>query len=416
MDLIKALSLRCEELIQEVLRIMSNDSRYEVISDGDNYIFCVPNTKNITPFLYVSHMDTVRTATTEIDIKQSGNAIYNAGGILGGDDRCGVYILLRLKDEMEHPPFLLFTNYEECGHMGVSEFVKSGYLDDHIGLINAFFEWDRRGISEYVTYNDNEKAFDSRMLELGLEKKCGSYSDIKTLSNKYLVASANLAAGYFNQHTASEYVITWGVELAISIGKTLTKFFGDRKYTCSAPKPVATYTYAKRTTHKNTMYGTCKECKKTQVWIEGEDLCYSCYTDRYGSEFKSALRPHLCVNCKRFFKEVNEDGLCFGCVPEEEEREYDYGSIFKTKTETKQCKLCGYYFNTLNSSDMCDWCEDGIVSAQELRCGVCDCEIDDGGHRAVGTEDGEEYILCSQCYDFGKSFGIIESIEEEEND
>ena len=95
-----------------------------------------------------------------------------------------------------------------------------------------------------------------------------------------------------------------------------------------------------------------------------------------------AIRSYYGVNCKRFFKEVNDDGLCFGCVPEEDEREYDYGSIFKTKTETKQCKLCGYYFNTLNSSDMCDWCEDGIVSAQELRCGVCDCEIGDGGHRA----------------------------------
>lgn len=175
-----------------------------VETDRNNYIYA-PG-ENAT--CLVAHLDTCRNAMDEpVVLTKSRNVIRNIKGILGADDRAGIYGILEVIRHCKASdiplPSVIFTNYEERGGAGVREFIKSQLFKPE--GINLFIELDRKGCNEYVFYSHMlPKKVKDYVESFGFQENRGSYSDIADLTNEYEIPSVNLSVGYYQQHSAME--------------------------------------------------------------------------------------------------------------------------------------------------------------------------------------------------------------------
>ena len=177
----------------------------EVITDDINYVYV----KNESPLMLVAHIDTVRHGT-KVDIKINDNMISNSRGILGADDRAGVYMLLNVYSYVKEVggivPQFLFTNFEESFGVGVSQFIKHGHLNKE--NVKFFIEADRLGRDQYVNYHYLPDPLAKFIESFGYRHAHGSYSDIHNLTATYKIPSVNISVGYYFQHTPSE-ILNW---------------------------------------------------------------------------------------------------------------------------------------------------------------------------------------------------------------
>ena len=91
------------------------------------------------PVLLVAHLDTVhQQPVRQICKTGNGNILMSPQGI-GGDDRCGVYALVKVHRTAEKKPWLLFTCDEEIGGVGARKFCehhKKGKLPKELDGLN----------------------------------------------------------------------------------------------------------------------------------------------------------------------------------------------------------------------------------------------------------------------------------------
>jgi len=169
----------------------------------------------------VSHIDTVRDrqssgARSSVDaekpvaLRQNRNVLTNANGILGADDRAGVFACLDLvrrayRDKLPMPS-VMFFNGEESGGLGVKVFLRTeAFKREDKGCTKLFVEMDRLGATEWVTYGATlPRPVIDYVESFGFKSGHGSYSDIADLQEEYLIPSVNLSIGYYGQHTQSE--------------------------------------------------------------------------------------------------------------------------------------------------------------------------------------------------------------------
>ena len=160
--------------------------------------------KGTIPIMLVAHMDTVH-KEPPIIIKTQKGKISSPQGI-GGDDRCGVYIILEILKELDC--HVLFTEDEECGGIGARKFAKSDLAKELNGTINYCIEIDRRGKTDAVFYDCANDDFIDFVLEdeyWGL--KTGSYTDICEIAPALDCSAVNFSSGYYKPHTLEEYVV-----------------------------------------------------------------------------------------------------------------------------------------------------------------------------------------------------------------
>lgn len=176
------------------------------------------------PITIVAHMDTVRDGYSGLGRKPyakghdlpvglilNRNIITNAHGVLGADDRAGVFgcleLVRRCKKAKVALPSVILTNGEESGGIGVSTFVESAIFTKKGGdkTTKLFVEMDRQGSNEYVTYGSTLPLSVERYVEsFGFNEDHGSYSDIADLQEEYLIPAVNVSIGYYKQHTSNE--------------------------------------------------------------------------------------------------------------------------------------------------------------------------------------------------------------------
>ena len=168
------------------------------------------------PVLLVAHMDTVHKEVVK-KIKHKGSIIYSPQGI-GGDDRCGVFIILKLIKFFNCS--VLFCEDEEIGCVGAKKFLNS---IDYTSLdINFIIEFDRRGSNDCVFYDCDNNEFEDFILSTGFWKThWGSCSDISYLAPAIGCAAVNLSCGYHDEHTLDEYIDTEQVLTVIEEAKKL---------------------------------------------------------------------------------------------------------------------------------------------------------------------------------------------------
>lgn len=202
---------------------------YAVIT-GDGYVYA----RGTLPVLVTAHMDTVHKELVDnvtVSIEQHRTRIYSKQGI-GGDDRCGIYMILKLL-ERGLRPYVLFCEDEEIGGVGSAKFVKSEHIKE-LNNLHYLVELDRANSNDAVYYDCGNKEFMNWVEKVtGYEEDYGSFSDISHLSPACDVASVNLSCGYYNAHTLNEYVIfeemLHTIDVVESMLKTESKQFKYEK-------------------------------------------------------------------------------------------------------------------------------------------------------------------------------------------
>ena len=177
---------------------------------GDGYIYCHGG----IPVLLTAHMDTVhnnliRDFYEDIQTDKNGNVTHKIASPqgIGGDDRCGIYIIMEIL-KRGYLPDVLFCEDEEIGCIGAGKFCKTDWIDE-VGKTDKFIvELDRAHKDDLVFYsNANQDWINWVIKETGWKKNWGSCSDICTLSPMSGISSVNLSCGYYEAHTLDEYVI-----------------------------------------------------------------------------------------------------------------------------------------------------------------------------------------------------------------
>lgn len=182
--------------------------------EGDGYAFY----EGTFPVLLTAHMDTVHknlpgkiyyTKTKDEKIEA-----WSPNGI-GGDDRCGVYMILKLMKQLDCS--VLFCEDEEIGSVGAGKFIKTDLckrLKDE-KKFKYIIELDRANSNDAVFYDDDNDEFHDFVTKEFWKESFGSWSDICELSPALEISSVNLSCGYYHQHTKNEYVILEEMEKAI---------------------------------------------------------------------------------------------------------------------------------------------------------------------------------------------------------
>lgn len=152
------------------------------------------------PVLLAAHLDTVHHALPEtICYSADGTVMMSPQGI-GGDDRAGVYMILRLIQRVHC--HVLFCEDEETGGHGARAFTKSGIKPD----VNYIVELDRTGSNDAVFYQCRNRQFERHINSFGFQTAFGSFSDISILAPHLNLAAVNLSTGYYHAHQPGEYV------------------------------------------------------------------------------------------------------------------------------------------------------------------------------------------------------------------
>lgn len=192
-----------KELKNFLVSKLKEEGYQEIVSE-DGFLYA----KGTEPVLLTAHLDTVhkkRIKTFYEAIDSEGvRTVYSPEGI-GGDDRCGVFMILQLIKE--HKCSVLFCEDEEVGGVGSDKFIKTKFLED-LKELNYMIELDRKGKKDAVFYFcDNDEFLEFVTENTGYKEDWGSFSDISVLAPVAGIAAVNLSCGYYNAHTTSEYVV-----------------------------------------------------------------------------------------------------------------------------------------------------------------------------------------------------------------
>ena len=202
---------------EQLFSILTSNFGKKAIAKEGSYILV----KGAAPILLVAHLDTVhKEGVREVCIDVEHRVMMSPQGI-GGDDRCGVYGLLKVYNESPVYPWLLFTCDEEVGCIGARDFTRdyvNGLLPECSGLSQVKFivEIDRQGEKDAVYYDCANEDFEDFVTSYGFVTTPGLYSDISEIAPTLGIAAVNLSSGYYKANTTSEYImldhLEWTIE------------------------------------------------------------------------------------------------------------------------------------------------------------------------------------------------------------
>lgn len=186
-------------LLSMIPEILQGEFTYPDILTTNSYIYAPGD----IPVMLIAHLDTVhKDPVKEIYYSADSTRLLSPQGI-GGDDRCGVYIIMRLLI-LGHRPHILFTTDEEIGAQGARDFVRD-FAQSHLDL-NYLIEFDRQGSNDCVFYDCDNPSFIDYISAFGFREQFGTFSDISIIAPAFKTAAVNLSSGYYRAHTDWEYI------------------------------------------------------------------------------------------------------------------------------------------------------------------------------------------------------------------
>lgn len=198
--------LKSQMELKEYLYKVLMDFYPETTETGDGYLYA----KGTIPVLLTAHMDTVHKDLIQDFFEhktKEGRTIINSPQGIGGDDRCGIYMILQILRTTEMRPSILFCEDEEIGGVGSDKFCSTEFVYD-LSEMKFLIELDRANAFDAVFYEDDNADFHEWITkETGYREEWGSFSDICNLSPVCGIASVNLSCGYYNAHTTDEFVV-----------------------------------------------------------------------------------------------------------------------------------------------------------------------------------------------------------------
>lgn len=204
------------------------------VTDKPGYLYA----EGTIPVLLAAHMDTVHRQPVEQICYSADGAVAMSPQGIGGDDRCGVWMILQiLRTAKCH---VLFCEDEEVGCVGAKKFTRGSLRPQ----VNYIVELDRRGSNDAVFYRCDNPEFEDFITSFGFETAGGSRSDISYIAPYLETAAVNISCGYYCEHQRHEYIRLEEMELnAARVAQMVTQqtehfeyreqqdsFFGGRVY------------------------------------------------------------------------------------------------------------------------------------------------------------------------------------------
>lgn len=195
---------------QETLKgylINKLNKTYDRVVANDGFVYA----QGTLPVLLVAHLDTVHKELPKNFIYDSESTIISSPQGIGGDDRCGVYMILEVIKHYNCS--VLFCEDEEIGGVGAEKFIKTK-LAKSLNF-NYIIEFDRQGSNDAVFYNCDNPEFEEFITDEYYRTTYGSFSDISVIAPMLGCAAVNLSCGYYKAHTTNEFVVMSEMEDSI---------------------------------------------------------------------------------------------------------------------------------------------------------------------------------------------------------
>lgn len=203
-----------EDELVEVITAILDEAKVKYIKDEKNNIFSIEN-KGLP--LLSAHMDCVGdkecgSYVRFIDLYNYKNDIILKGfGNIGGDDKCGIFLIMKYILSGKKINFIFSTGEEISSPDGIKQAVESmtKYNKENFDSIPYCIVLDRKHSGDIICLDNDygTKEFDKSLNDIGEEFNyktvTGGCSDANTL--KAYMNCANLSVGYHNPHSKSEY-------------------------------------------------------------------------------------------------------------------------------------------------------------------------------------------------------------------
>jgi len=189
---------------------------YEIDTAGN--IYFSNHVEGNNRILLNAHMDTVGSGAPDIfwEKQKKGTVLYSTNNqVIGGDDKCGVFAVLKLiTNKAQTTPLSgLLCVAEETGCNGAKHAME--HHSDKFKDVVFNITIDRRGNTDIITENcdyqlcskEVEKMLDEWGKPFKLESTSGSISDVSEIIYNLNINGINLFAGYYNAHSGSEYIV-----------------------------------------------------------------------------------------------------------------------------------------------------------------------------------------------------------------
>lgn len=140
----------------------------------------------------------------------------SGGRVLGGDDKCGIFIALTALEKLKDlPAKVLFTVEEEIGCLGVDAFVRTKAGQRFLKDVGYSLTIDRKGGADLLYKQTGSRSctweFAGKLAYHGIKEgvpvklENGSVADVITIRD-FVPNSVNMSAGYYSPHSEDEYV------------------------------------------------------------------------------------------------------------------------------------------------------------------------------------------------------------------
>jgi hypothetical protein len=211
---IQTASYKQERMQEYIKHRVSKIKGAKMYSDADGNIYVTKGKIDFYPCV-VSHMDTVHSIYEKFKIYETNGIMFAFDGKLkkqvgiGGDDKVGVFITLEALERFDNIKVAFFVD-EEVGCHG-SRAADMKFFDD-VGFV---LQCDRKGYGDFVNEiyqtklygQDFSDAISKTITKYKYEETSGGITDVGQLKDNGLsVACANMSCGYYNPHTAGEYI------------------------------------------------------------------------------------------------------------------------------------------------------------------------------------------------------------------
>jgi putative aminopeptidase FrvX len=248
----------------------------------------------------VSHMDTVHTICEDLTpIGINGNITgFNAVTMeqtgIGGDDKVGIFIAIQCLESFDNIKAVFFRD-EEVGCEG-------SYDPDHDFFNDCSFvlQCDRKGNSGFVTNAGgtelSSKQFQNDLKPIlkqyGYKTVNGMMTDVMALKESDILCSmANIECGYYNPHTAQEYVNINDVQNCLNMVKKIITDMSGKDYPCKYQAP-------KHKGYKSAKYDYFNRWDKIDSIEGNDDFCTcDCCNEESKLEYISDFNMMLCSKC-----------------------------------------------------------------------------------------------------------------------
>lgn len=155
--------------------------------------------------IFCSHLDTVHQSNKKRDIVILNDELFNINGECGGDDRCGVAVMLQMI-EMTIPGLYVFTFNEERGMSGMDNIIDYLMPQFDINQYTVVICLDRMNDNNIILHNAAVQSIQVRDC-YPYYPAHGSVTDGFNLADHLCLPAINLSCGYYAPHTTSDYVL-----------------------------------------------------------------------------------------------------------------------------------------------------------------------------------------------------------------